>query len=273
MIGKLLSRSVNMVPWSVRSRIHAIPLVAPLQRWCLNHFLNGKPFVHQVNAGPATGLQFEITLPADKAVWSGTYETTFASALAESVRRGDVCYDIGGYRGFMSGVMALAGASKVIVFEPLPANQRALKRLRELNGDLAIEIQAIAVGGVDGEIALQVMPDTSMGKLATSAFQTEVRRQSEIQVEIRKIDSLVESGEIPSPNLMKIDVEGAEMDVLSGASVVIERSRPKIFLEAHSAELQAACSRELAKQDYTIRNLDSWVADADRTCHLIATPL
>src|SRR5215813_3415438 len=129
----LLRASVNLLPQWARHWIKHMPGVAASQRWLLRRYLEGQPFVHTVNVGPATGLIFQITLPQDKPIWTGTYEHEFTRAIVEHIGRGDICYDIGGYRGFMSGVMALAGASRVLVFEPLPMNQQALRRLCELN--------------------------------------------------------------------------------------------------------------------------------------------
>jgi hypothetical protein len=111
-----LQNSVNYLPAPLRPWVRYVPGVAALQRLLVDRVLAGKTFLHTINAGPAAGLRFEVTLPLDKAVWAGTYEPAFALAIARRVRPGDVCYDIGAYRGYMTGVMAIAGASKVFAF-------------------------------------------------------------------------------------------------------------------------------------------------------------
>ena len=97
--------------------------MAPLQRWFFNTFYVGVEQDHRINAGPANGLVFPIRLPDDKLFWTGTWELEFAEKLAGEVPNGDVCLDIGGYRGYFAGVMAVNGASHVHCFEPNPANQ------------------------------------------------------------------------------------------------------------------------------------------------------
>ncbi|MGA3310601.1 MAG: FkbM family methyltransferase, partial [Xanthobacteraceae bacterium] len=236
-VKPLLRASVNALPYGMRRAIRFIPGFAAGQRWLVNRVMNGETFVHAINAGPASGLQFEVSLPSDKAVWAGTYEAEFARELSRSVTRGDVCYDVGGYRGYMSAVMALAGASKVIVFEPLPVNRKALKRLCELNPKLPIEIRPFAIADGDGTGRLRVLADTSMAKLASSPFQNNAVSGREISIDIRRIDTLVAAQECLPPNIIKIDVEGAELDVLRGARAVLDRYRPAVFLEAHSDEL------------------------------------
>ncbi len=269
---RLLRSSVNLLPSATRTWIKHIPGIAGFQRFLVDHVLSGEPFIHTINAGPATGLVFEVTLPLDKAIWAGIYERDFAHSIYTGVRRGDVCFDIGGYRGYMSGAMALAGASKVLVFEPLPANQLALRRLCALNPRLNIELKPMAVGNVDGAISLRVMADASMGKLVTSTFQAGVATTGEIDVLIRRLDSLVQAQEIPVPQLIKVDVEGAELDVLLGASKVLGEYRPRIYIEAHSAGLEAACSQELVGHGYSVRRLELELDGDDQPRHLIADP-
>jgi len=249
-----------------------MPGVAASQRWVLRRFLEGQPFVHTVNAGPAAGLRFEITLPHDKAVWTGAYEHEFTRAIIEHIRPGDICYDVGGYRGFMSGAMALGGALKVFVFEPLPANQRAVHRLCELNPQLPINVVAVALGDVNEPAFLRVMPDSSMGKLAKSSFQTDATAVGEMPVMVRKIDSLLQGHEIAPPDVVKIDVEGGELDVLRGAVEMLRMSRPKIFLEAHGCALEKACSQQLLQLGYEIRRVEVEIPGEESVRHLVCLP-
>ncbi|MBE0612755.1 MAG: FkbM family methyltransferase [Burkholderiales bacterium] len=269
---KLLRSSVNAIPSGMRNWIKYIPGLAETQRWLVRNILSDEAFIHTINSGPAAGLRFEVSLPLDKAIWMGTYESEFTEAICKSVGRGDVCYDIGGYRGYMSGAMALAGASSVIVFEPLPANQEALKRLCRLNPGLSIELKPIAIGNLDNTFRLRVMPDASMGKLISSTFQVGATATGEIEVPVRRLDSLVQRQEIPPPQVVKIDVEGAELDVLCGANGILSDHRPHIFLEAHSAALDQACSQLLISHGYEIRSLESYPCGEEQARHLIASP-
>lgn len=272
MLKSILGEGVNYIPYSLRPWIKSVPGIARLQRWLVTRFLSDQPFVHTINVGPASGLRFEVSLPLDKAVWTGIYEPEFITALVEHIKAGDICYDIGGYRGYISGVMALAGALKVFVFEPLPANQRAVSRLCELNPQLPISVVAFALGKMDGSASLKVMPDSSMGKLVNSSFQADVKAAGEIPVTVRKVDSLLENGEILAPNVVKIDVEGAEFDVLSGALEMLHRFRPTIFLEAHGAALEKACSEQLLRLGYTIRRIERDIRGEESTRHLVCLP-
>ena len=268
----LLQASVNVLPDRIRRVIKHMPGLAATQRWLVRHCLDGQTFVHSVNAGPAAGLRFEVTLPMDKGIWTGTYEYDFTSAIVEHVQKDDICYDIGGYRGFVSGAMALAGASRVFVFEPLPVNRKALAKLVELNPELPISLLSYAISDNDGLGQFRVMPDTSMGNLADSCVPEATMQMDPIPVAVRQIDSLVRTQEIPRANVVKIDVEGAELAVLKGSLNLLRECRPKIFLEAHSAALERACSELLVPLCYNIHRIQSKLRSENSVRHLVCLP-
>jgi len=251
----------------MRGAIRKLPLVAPLQRWLLARFLEGREFVHTVDAGPASGLKYPITLPDDKGIWTGTYELELAKAIAGAVRRGDVCFDCGGWRGFFSGVMALAGASRVFAFEPLPANVAQLRKMIALNPGLPITLIEAAVSEQSGTLEFVVMPESSMGKLTTSSFQQEQQGGQRIKVRAVTLDVLLASGEVQPPAVMKIDVEGAELLLLRGARKLLSAHKPLLFMEVHSAELSRTCRAFLEELDYDVRVIEQTGRDI---CHFHA---
>ena len=73
---------------------------------------------------------------------------------------------------------------------------------------------------------------------------------------------MLAAGEIEPPDLLKIDVEGAEMMVLQGASETLQRHRPQVFAEVHSSALLAQCTQFLQRHGYTIEPLDFDLAAA-----------
>lgn len=234
---KIIQKSINIIPWGIRDYIKHIPGLSAFQRWLIKKFISTEIFVHKINAGPACGLKMKIKLPEDKSIWTGKYENFFIDAIAKKVKRGAICFDIGGYHGFVGGVMGVQGAKEVILFEPMPSNVEAIKTLISLNPNLNITIKPYAVGAADKTEEFENMPDESMGKITGSEFQNEVKGKNRIQVSMRSLDSMLETGEIPLPDLIKIDVEGAEKEVLKGAQKLLTKQSPQLFLEIHSSKL------------------------------------
>jgi len=76
-----------------------------------------------------------------------------------------------------------------------------------------------------------------------------------IKVKTVCIDDLLSKGEIPSPDLLKIDVEGAELSVLSGAKFMIAKYHPTIFLSTHASELHQQCCNYLKTMGYTLKSI------------------
>ncbi|MBD2193878.1 MULTISPECIES: FkbM family methyltransferase [Calothrix] len=275
MISQLLQQSISFVPWKWRSRIKDVPLIASFQRRLINQFLNEQKFLHTINAGPACGLSYPVHLPQDKSIWIGTYEVEFATALAEAVTPGDVCYDIGGFRGFFSAVLALAGAKNVYIFEPLPDNCQQIRAVMAANPNLlSMSLQNIAVGDQKGEAEFLVMPEASMGKLSASSFQVNAQENEKITVQIDTLDNLVQSGQLEKPNLIKIDVEGAEILVLHGAIDTLQKCKPQLFIEIHSRELAHECNLLLTSIGYNVTVMEThkkpdFVTEPE-VCHFLA---
>jgi FkbM family methyltransferase len=271
----LLTNSVNLVPWWLRDRIRRIPLIAGLQRSFFNFFLAGKEFDYEISAGPAKGLMFPIKLPDDKLIWTGTWEKEIAEVIAENVQKRTVSYDIGSHRGFMAGIMALAGASQVYCFEPNPENIEHLSMLRKLNPDLNLKVLDYAVSDKDGMAEFSIMPESSMGKLSESSFQSGVDNEGKIQVKVKALDNLIENGEIEMPGFVKIDVEGAEYSVLQGARKLIEKCWPTFVIELHSFNLANDCKKFLDDYGYSSRiiqnGIDLQQEQTFSVCHLLAT--
>lgn len=247
-----LQFAIKLVPWRLRGVICKLPIIAQLQRWIIARYLSDRQFIHIIDAGPAKGLAYPVILPLDKAIWIGNYEVEFASSIANSLTKGMVCFDIGGYRGFIAGMMAVAGAGRVVTFEPLEENREQIQRMIEVNPGIHVEIMPVAINDCDEETKFKVMPNPSMGKLVSSDFQPQASEVKTIPITVCKLDSLVLNGGLPVPDIMKVDVEGAETAVLQGATKLLTKHAPILFIEAHSGSLAQECADFLYGLGYDV---------------------
>lgn len=263
---------LDIIPFGVRSKIKHIPVVKQLQAFIMDKYLNGKEFTAAISGGPAKGLIFPVKLPQDKQMWIGTWELAFAEALQQYVQAGWVCYDIGGYKGYYSGVMAMKGAKEVFVFEPMPANAEKIKKLIELNPALPIRLKEYAVSDSNEQAVFKLMPEETMGKLESSSFQSADQSVTELTVNCVTLDELTRSG-VPEPDFIKIDVEGAEEFVLQGAAQLLERKQPFLMIEVHSPAIGQRCMGVLRKYYKTITVLETGLGPDKGTpeiCHYLA---
>jgi FkbM family methyltransferase len=195
--------------------------------------------------------------------WLGSYEYHKQRAMQQEVKIGDVVYDIGANVGFYSllASVIVGDTGHVYSFEPSPENLRELRRHLEMNHIKNCTVVGAAVSFDDGEAIFDPSGDRCMGHLAA---------HGSLRVRTLTLDGLVSRKEIRPPNLMKIDIEGAELECLRGASNVIQESRPIIFLATHGPQIHLACTELLAKWNYRLTSLDGKpVESADE---LIARP-
>ena len=269
-----LAKIVNIIPWWMRDEIRKIPLVSDFQRILFRKYFSGKSFLYVINGGPAKGLKIPISLPDDKLIWTGTWEKKVAEKIYSNIKKNKSSYDIGSHRGFMAGIMALAGSKIVYCFEPNPGNIKHLNELCHLNRKLRLKLLPYAIAEKSGEAEFSLMPESSMGKLSKSLFQPEVKRNTSIMVQVRALDSLLKEGEIEPPGFIKIDVEGAELRVLEGARKIIKEYSPNFVVELHSFSLADKCQKFLREYGYNVeiiqKEIDFTNESKFKVCHLLA---
>lgn len=168
--------------------------------------------------------------------WSRYYEAEYEPEtfrfFRSSVKAGNTVLDIGGHIGLFAVVAGrLAGPTgKVYSFEPTPFTRSVLTRVIQLNGlENIVEVRPEAVSSESGETVFFDTGDTISN--ANSLVRTE-RSRGEIPVRVTSVDDFSAERGL-RVDVMKIDVEGVELDVLSGARATILEQRPLIRLGLH----------------------------------------
>jgi len=143
-------------------------------------------------------------------------------------------FDIGSYTGVYALVAAKSNKKlKVSAFEPNPDLFSALKRNLKLNRIRNVKSEQMALDDQPGEAYLYLNHDihTSIGSLIQSSTAGK-------KVLVRKttLDIYCENYSINSIDLMKIDVEGYEVNVLQGGLSIIKKSSPIILMESLNQE-------------------------------------
>lgn len=156
------------------------------------------------------------------------HERAVLEDLAANLAPGDVFYDIGANVGLYSCIAALQKDISVVAFEPHPKNVERLRENARYN-DVDPQILPLALGAETGTAKLTVdenRPGAGEHTLAPSAAG------ETIDVRIRTARELIERGEIPLPTVVKIDVGGAELNVLDGFGRALRDCRI-VYCEVH----------------------------------------
>ncbi len=196
--------------------------------------------------GPLRGRKW-IKGAGPNAYWVGTYEAGRIRGFAGVITPGFVVYDVGANVGIYSLLASqLVGPlGRVYAFEPLARNLRYLRQHIKLNNLENCTVVEKAVCKEDGTRRFSATPwQASMAKLSPDG---------ERLVPATTLDSCV-YGELKlrPPDVIKIDVEGAELEVLEGATKVISEFYPIIFLELHGIQLHNDCRDLLLAKRYRI---------------------
>jgi FkbM family methyltransferase len=189
---------------------------------------------HTVAEGEAAGLKL-ATRSGDRNFARGTYEQPVQDAIASNLLPGDVFYDIGANIGFLSLVAArrVTVDGRVYAFEPLPRNAAAIAYNAKLNGFHMIEVFPEAVGASTGRNELLLAHHIGGAALASAGPPPDMRGQ--IEVDVVRLDDAIARRDLLPPSLVKIDVEGAEIDVLRGMTGTLRTHWPTVIYEIDDA--------------------------------------
>lgn len=208
----------------------------------------------RIRAGLGKDLIMEINTRWETGIWDGSYEVEVQQLFAQHLREGMTFYDVGGGLGFYSMVAARLGA-EVIVFEPAAANAALISRHAKINGlENRIRIVHSAVFSYSGAISLQ-SNERETGHRNFSV-QPQVQATTELtRVPCTTLDNFMKDN--PRPDFLKIDVEGAESEVLKGAETLFSTIRPPLVCEIHDEANAASVTHWLDNNQYQC----SWLAD------------
>jgi FkbM family methyltransferase len=181
--------------------------------------------------------------------WLGSYEFEKRRLFERTVRPGSVVFDLGGnvgYYALMASVL-VGPAGRVFSFEPLPRNLHYLREHLRINRIGNVTVVDAAVSDRSGTARFGESASTSKGRIDP---------QGALTVRTAALDDLIRSGELPRPDLLKIDIEGGEFLALTGAEKTIAAAHPVIFLSTHGSGVHARCCHFLQSHGYLLQPVD-----------------
>ncbi len=194
--------------------------------------------------GPLRGHRW-IVGSSNHGCWLGSYECEQQALLEKWIGEGDVVFDVGAHVGFYTllGSLLVGSTGRVIAFEPIPENVAYLKQHLEINSVSNVQIVEAAVSERHGKARLSNGPSSSMWHLDA---------RGELEVQTISLDELVLDQKLPPPDLIKMDIEGAEALALNGSTRVISEFHPVVLLSTHGYDVHQRCCSFLESAGYCL---------------------
>jgi FkbM family methyltransferase len=200
----------------------------PLYESLLTSLHAGRGIPWKVN-----GVEYRIGAN-ERPRFAHNYEEQAAAFLAQRVKSGMTCFDVGANVG--AYVLQLAHWSapggRIVAFEPNAGARAVLANHIEWNGLRSrVTVAPLAVSSVPGESVLYAAGADGMSRLA------EVNRglkdsAVECKVGVTSLDAWCAENDL-WPDVLLLDIEGFEIEALRGARAAIARSKPIIVVEMH----------------------------------------
>lgn len=194
-------------------------------------------FRHRFGGVPVVFAEHTLRLDETLRRWNIAVEKSLQDAMVERIQPGDLMIDVGAHFGMHTLLAAcLVGEKgKVVAFDPTPATVRLLRRnlgLNGLNGRVTVVESAVSNSAADRieffipregpmvEASLQPMVDGMNRTMVANVRLDEFRKNLDRRVAF-----------------IKIDVEGAELEVLRGAKEMLREDQPVLAIEVHGFAL------------------------------------
>ncbi|MEM2483159.1 MAG: FkbM family methyltransferase [Candidatus Nezhaarchaeales archaeon] len=211
-------------------------------------------------------LAFVLTSPSDLMEVTADYERKVTEYIMSSLQEDGVFIDVGAHIGVHSfRIASLFPKASIISIEPNPIAFEALILGIKANNLYNVNAPNLTLSDIDGEITLHVKLNTA----ASSIIESQGSFKS-IKVKAMRLDTLVETLKLDRIDVIKVDVEGAELEVLKGAINTLKNYKPKIIAEVRKRNMELFLNI-ISTLGYTCKVIEEKEIDVHIFCYS-ATP-
>lgn len=166
---------------------------------------------------------------------------------------GKVVFDVGAFEGLVTLFFARS-ARHVVSYEPNPRNYARLCRNLDLNGVKNVTVRRFGLGAKRSSAVMVWDPRRAGGAtVATTGMSATIGREvgaRNAEIQVTTLDQDFSEAHLPEPDLIKVDVEGLELQVLQGARHLLQTRHPELYLEIHGETMNEKRANAQAVIDY-----------------------
>ena len=237
----------------LRERVKEVPVVGELLHNLYLAAFYGEGRDETIRAGVLKGMKFRRFMHtfSQKHV-DGDFESELQEVFVALVKPGHVVYDVGSNVGYITLMASkLVGPSgTVIAFEPGRTTAKQLRVQLAINNIKNVVVKECAVSDKEG-MSEFVNGDCSVtAHLLDSGFAGNPKNLATCSVQVISLDHVITQHAVPQ--LVKIDVEGAELLVLKGAERLLKEHRPILVVELHSENLSRGFHQLMSDVHYEV---------------------
>jgi FkbM family methyltransferase len=169
------------------------------------------------------------------------YESDNFNFLQQQCKPGDIVLDIGAHIGLFSCIAAkiIGSGGQIFAFEPTPTTNILLKKTIVINElQPLVHVRDEAMGSATGSTTFYISEGSADNSNSMVSYLND-RALHGINIMVLTIDRFVQQEQLPKVNFIKIDVEGAEYDVLLGAGNTLKNLQPSCILAIHPEPIAA----------------------------------
>lgn len=179
----------------------------------------------------------------------GIYETKQTASFLKLARNTNVFWDLGAHVGYYTLLFnAVSPKGKIYAFEPMADTVETYKKHMSLNSITNYDVFPLAVSDKDGSFNFKKTSTSVAGRLDESG---------ETRIEVVKLSRLVAEKKIEIPDIIKMDIEGAEVNVLNDLKPLLIEKKPVLFVSTHGPQIHLDCIDILQKIGYQLKPLDT----------------
>ncbi len=244
----------------LRNFIKDIPFIGQILYKTYLYLFYNEGEVLRIEEGLLKGMQVKRFMRTTVPEYiSGDYEESLQNALSSVLKDGHTFFDVGAHNGFFDllAFKMVGENGKIIALEAHPENAKNIESQIKLNSIQNCRVLNLAVTDHSGHINITNEGPSNMIKIADLSENynnSNILISKQITVATKKLDSIAD--EFGYPDVIKMDIEGAELLALRGSHQILSNKKPTWLMEIHSKSLTKEVNELLRDYGYKIFDLN-----------------